>query len=178
MAPPRTAAVECTVVRVVVNERNDGAGDEKVLSPSLIMLGPPMVGVVPSAEDAACDCAATDRAAFRSVDTVGALDLYPTVWDGRSSIDDPNEGSPLRLAEALAVRPVGVVEKEWRPLGGDDIYGLLCFFLDWVLRAYPLRFPFGLSFASVDEVFLKLVNFFTHDEKGRRRPCRSGFWSA
>lgn len=178
LGPPRAAPVECTVVRVVVKERRDGAGEEKVLSAPLLMLGPPMVGVVPSADDAACDCAATERAASRSVDTVGAFDLYPTVWDGRSSIDDPNDGSPLPLEEALAVRLVGMVEREWRPLGGDDRYGPLCFFLDWVFRAYPLRFPFELSFASEDEVFLKLASFFIHDAKGRRRPCRSGLWSA
>lgn len=81
MGPPRAAPVECTVVRVVVKERSDGAGEEKVLSAPLLMLmlGPPMVGVVPSADDAACDCAARERAASRSVDTVGAFDLYPTV---------------------------------------------------------------------------------------------------
>jgi hypothetical protein len=65
---------------------------------------------------------------------VGAFDLYPTVWDGRSSMDDPNEGSPLPLEEALAVRLVGIVEREWRPLGGD-MYGPLFFFLDWLFRA-------------------------------------------
>jgi hypothetical protein len=41
-----------------------------------------------------------------------------------------------------------------------------------------LRFPFELSFASDDEVFLKLASFFIHDAKGLRRPCRSGLWSA
>jgi hypothetical protein len=55
LGPPRAAPVEWTVVRVVVRERRDGAGEEKVLSAPLLMLGPPMVGVVPSADDAAWD---------------------------------------------------------------------------------------------------------------------------
>lgn len=65
-------------MRVVVKDRSDGAGEEKVLSAPLRVLGPPIVAAVPSAEDAACDCAATERVPC-SVDTVGAFDLDSAV---------------------------------------------------------------------------------------------------
>jgi hypothetical protein len=75
---PRPFAVECTVVRVVVKDLKEGAGDEKVLSAPLLVLGP-IVVVVPSPEDAACDCAATERALSASVESVGAIDRLPAV---------------------------------------------------------------------------------------------------
>jgi hypothetical protein len=47
------AAVECIVVRVVVNDRRDGAGDENVLSAPLPVLGPPpTVADVPAPDEA------------------------------------------------------------------------------------------------------------------------------
>jgi hypothetical protein len=62
------------VVRVVVRERREGAGEEKVLEAPRVVLGP-MVVVVPSPEEAAWDGAATERAASRSVDTVAAVEV-------------------------------------------------------------------------------------------------------
>ena len=50
-------AAECIVVRVVVKDRTEGAGDEKVLSfPRPPELTPhPTVAFVPSTDDVACD---------------------------------------------------------------------------------------------------------------------------
>lgn len=45
-------AAECMVVRVVVKERTDGAGDEKVLSPWPVLIPPPIVADVSAAEGA------------------------------------------------------------------------------------------------------------------------------
>lgn len=63
-------AADCTVVKVVVNDRTDGAGDEKVL-PSPPPYTPPLpVTVVPVFE-----YPASDRAVSPFVDSVGAVDL-------------------------------------------------------------------------------------------------------
>lgn len=50
-------AAECIVVRVVVNDRTEGAGEEKVLSfPRPPVLTPhPTVAFVPPPDDAVCD---------------------------------------------------------------------------------------------------------------------------
>lgn len=49
---PAPGAAECIVVRVVVNDRTDGAGEEKVLSTPRPTLTP-TVPVVPWAEEGA-----------------------------------------------------------------------------------------------------------------------------
>ena len=82
---------------------------------------------------------------------------------------------------------MGIVERELWPWTWDaelplsrvpPMYGLLCFFLEWALSAWPLRLEVELLFASVDEMFLKFASFFIQDEKGLRRPGRSESWSA
>jgi hypothetical protein len=65
-------ARDWTVVRVVVMDRTDGAGDENVLSLPPSVLG--AVALVP-----APDGAASDSAVSACVANVGALDLLP-VW--------------------------------------------------------------------------------------------------
>lgn len=94
-------------------DRTEGAGDEKVLSlPRPPVLIPhPTVVFVPSPDDAACDCAASECAT--SVDMVAAIDLFPMVGGGRPSSEDWID-SPLRPRDdELIVLPVGTVEKEW-----------------------------------------------------------------
>lgn len=51
---------EWMVVRVVVRERTDGAGDEKVLSPPRRDSMPPMVRLVPATDEAPWDGAAME----------------------------------------------------------------------------------------------------------------------
>lgn len=63
------------VVRVVVNERTEGAGDEKVLSPPFLESSPPLaVRLVPATDEAMCEGALIDNEASCSVETVGAVD--------------------------------------------------------------------------------------------------------
>lgn len=55
VAPPRTpfGPIDCIVVSVVVSERTDGAGDEKVLSPPRRESSPPpAVLLVPARDEA------------------------------------------------------------------------------------------------------------------------------
>ncbi len=59
-APP-LGAIDCIVVRVVVKDRTEGAGDEKVLSPPLRESKPFAVRLVPATEVAACDGAVMER---------------------------------------------------------------------------------------------------------------------
>jgi hypothetical protein len=116
--PFGTAAADCMVVRVVVKERIDGAGDENVLSAPLPVLGPPpTVAAVPAPEEAPCDWAASERA-MRSVDTVGATDLFPTVGGGIPSTEEWHERWLRSRELVLAVRPVGTVEEEGCPFTG------------------------------------------------------------
>jgi hypothetical protein len=83
------AALECMVVRVVVRDRSDGAGDEKVLSAPLPVLGPPLtVADVLAPDDATCDCAASEWATSASVDIVGATDRFPIVGGGIPSSEE------------------------------------------------------------------------------------------
>jgi hypothetical protein len=77
-------AADCMVVRVVVIDRTDGAGEENVLSAPRPEAPYPIVAFVPSPEDGACD-GATPPA---SVDIVAAIDLFPIVGGGRPSSDD------------------------------------------------------------------------------------------
>jgi hypothetical protein len=65
-------AVECTVVRVVVMDRIEGAGDEKVLpSPPPWVLNPS----VPVVNVPALEYAASENAASPLVEIVGAADF-------------------------------------------------------------------------------------------------------
>ncbi len=58
-----TGAAECMVVRVVVSDRTECAGEEKVLSLPRPELTPqPTVAFVPSPEDGACEGAASECA--------------------------------------------------------------------------------------------------------------------
>ena len=70
------------VVRVVVRERTDGAGEEKVLSPPLRESRPPLtVRLVPAMDDSRFERAVVDRAVC-SVAMVGAMDRPPVVGGG------------------------------------------------------------------------------------------------
>jgi hypothetical protein len=105
------AAVECTVVRVVVSDRRDGAGDENVLSAPLPVLGPPpTVADVPAPDEAPWDCVAS-----ASVDIVGATDRFPIVGGGRPSTEERLLRS---MDEVLDVRPVGIDEEDKCPFTG------------------------------------------------------------
>lgn len=128
------AAADCIVVRVVVIDRTDGAGEEKVLScPLAELTPPPTVPVVASPDDAACDGATSECAT--SVPIVPAIDLFPIVGGGRPSSDDLSE-SLLRPRDAeLIVFSVGSVENDGFPFVcvaesptiPDSGYGLLLF---------------------------------------------------
>ena len=68
---------ECMVVRVVVKDRTECAGDENVLSPWSVLIPPPIVADVPAAEGAPCEGAVSEGGP--SVDNAGAEDLLPMV---------------------------------------------------------------------------------------------------
>jgi len=92
---------DCIVVRVVVRERTEGAGDEKVLSPASA------VRLVPAIVDGRCEGAAIERE-VSSVKTVGAIDRSPLVGGGISSIDtltEPSRPEDVRLDD-IPLRPV------------------------------------------------------------------------
>jgi len=128
-------AAECIVVRVVVKDWTDGAGDENVLSaPGPELTPQPTVVFVPSPDDAACDCAASECAI--SVDIVAAIGLFPIVGGDSPSSDDQTENSLRFKDDELLVFPGGPVEKDWWPLPRaahfpfmwpDSGYGLLLF---------------------------------------------------
>lgn len=101
------AAAECIVVRVVVRDRTDGAGDEKVLSAPRPVL-PPTVAFVAPPEDVVWEGAASEWAT--SVDIVAAVDLFPIVGGGSPSSEDRIESPLLLKDDKLAVSRVGVVE--------------------------------------------------------------------
>lgn len=66
-------AVDCTVVSVVVNDRTEGAGEEKVLPsppPAELMPPPAVVAIVPALE-----YAASESAVSPVVESVGAVDF-------------------------------------------------------------------------------------------------------
>jgi hypothetical protein len=106
------AAADCIVVSVVVNDRIDGAGDEKVLSfPRPVLIPHPAVPAVPPPDDAACDCAVSE--CVTSVHIVAAVDLFPIVGGWSPSSEDCID-SPLRFKDdELIVFPVGTVENDW-----------------------------------------------------------------
>jgi len=103
------ATAECMVVRVVVKDRMDGAGEEKVLSTPRPLLMPPPSVLAPSPDDAVCDGATSECAT--SVLTVAAVDWLPV--GGRSF-----ECLLWRNEEVLKLFPVGTVEKDWWPFTG------------------------------------------------------------
>lgn len=95
---------------MVVRDRTDGAGEEKVLSfprPELTLQ--PTV-VAPSAEEAAPFEGAASECAT-SVDFV-AVDLLPIVGGGPPSSDMLTECLLRFKDELLIVHPVGTVEKD------------------------------------------------------------------
>ena len=103
-------AAECIVVRVVVKDRTDGAGEENVLSPWPVLTPPPIVADVPAPDDAPCEGAASECGP--SVDIVGAEDLLPMVG-GRPPFSDMLTEFRLRLKEdVLVALPVGTSEKD------------------------------------------------------------------
>jgi hypothetical protein len=103
-------AAECIVVRVVVKDRTDGAGDEKVLSPWPVLIPPPMVADVPAADDAPCEGAASECGP--SVDIVGAEDLLPMVGGWCPSSDMVIEFRLWLNEDVLSALPVGTSEKD------------------------------------------------------------------
>lgn len=125
-------AAEWIVVRVVVSDLREGAGDENVLSAPLPELTPhPAVADVPCPDEGAFDGAASDCAPSGSVDIVAAVDLFPIVGGGRPSDEDRRDC--LRLTdEVLTEFPVGTVENDRWPFCTPtsplpDMYGLLFF---------------------------------------------------
>lgn len=167
-------AAECIVVKVVVRERTEGAGDENVLSTPLPLLAP-IVCAVCWPEDGACEGAASEWAT--SVLIVATIDLFPIVGGGCPSSEERIEVRRLLSDESLYVRPVGtgesgrssLVTPSTRP---DCGYGLL--FFDVEVFLYCTRVPFFVVVEGVDSLAdLKLVSFFIHEEKGRRRDWRS-----
>jgi hypothetical protein len=77
------------VVRVVVSDRTEGAGEENVLSLPRPELTPhPTVAFVASPDEGACEGAASECAWSCSVDMVAANDLLPIVGGGKPSTDD------------------------------------------------------------------------------------------
>lgn len=105
-------AADCMVVRVVVIDRTDGAGEENVLSAPRPEVPYPIVAFVPSPDDGACDGAASECAFSASVDIVAAIDLFPIVGGGRPSSDDRTDCLLCRIDDVLMELPVGTVEKE------------------------------------------------------------------
>lgn len=76
-------AKDWMVVRVVVRERTEGAGEEKVLSPPRRDSRPPWaVRLVPARDEAPCDRAVIDREPSWSVD------LVPPVGGARPSSEE------------------------------------------------------------------------------------------
>lgn len=101
-------AADCIVVRVVVRERTDGVGDEKVLpSPPPLPLelkAPPAVTVV-----SAFEYAASELIVSGFVDTVGAADLLPIVGGGCPSFESGSDNLLCEGETSLILRPDGGV---------------------------------------------------------------------
>lgn len=79
------------MVKVVVNDRTEGAGEEKVLpsSPQFELIAPPAVAMVPALEYAASDTAVSPPL----VDTVGAADFCPVPGGWFPWPDEARDGS-------------------------------------------------------------------------------------
>ena len=77
------------VVRVVVKDRTDGAGEEKVLSPPFReSKPPPAVRLVPVIEDAICDGAWMECAVSGSVECVGAVEWARAAREAPPFVDE------------------------------------------------------------------------------------------
>lgn len=137
-------AADCIVVRVVVNDLTDGAGEENVLpAPFPVLVAYPAVAVVASPDDGACEVAASERAT--SVDTVAVTDLF---GGGSPSDDDSRESPGGSKEELLELRPVGAVENDKWPLVyatgfPEAAYGLFLnvAFFEFPFARYAFRFP-------------------------------------
>ena len=98
--PPAVGGTVCIVVRVVVRDRTEGAGEEKVLSPPL---RPFAVRLVPASEDPPF----MERYPSCSVDPE-----RPAVVGGGSSSPDSRTNSPRSKDATLVSRRLGPVETE------------------------------------------------------------------
>lgn len=148
---------------MVVNDRTDGAGLEKVLSsPRLESTPPPAVRLVPANELAPRLGALMERDPSRSVDTVPTRLLRPMVGVAWSSLDMRDDWATLVLLPDGAVEKVQALVSFVAPFPTcpDSGYGLFFFGLRLILCRLG---------RSASEEDLKLVSFLTHVEKGRRR---------
>lgn len=95
--------MDCIVVKVVVKERTEGAGLEKVLSPPRRdSTPPPRVRLVPVKELAPWLGAVIDRAVSLSVETVPAMLLPPAVGGAKSTEYRP-EWPPIEVSPVWCV---------------------------------------------------------------------------
>jgi hypothetical protein len=108
LLPPGLGATVCIVVSVVVSDRTDGAGEEKVLSPPL---RPFAVRLVPASDASPCEGAIMERHVPCSVDTVGAIERLPVVGGGCSSPDNRTE-SVWSRDDTLVNRRLGPEDTE------------------------------------------------------------------
>lgn len=100
------------MVRVVVRDRTEGAGEENVLSPLRESRPPPAVRLVPVTDEAMCEGAWMEWVASWSVDMVGAADMPPAVGGAVSSADVPPEELLLRANEGSESLALWAVVKE------------------------------------------------------------------
>jgi len=141
------ATAECMVVRVVVRERTDGAGDENVLSAPLPELTPPTVALVAPPDDAAWEGAASECATSGSVEFVCAIDLFPMVGGGWSS-SDRMECLLCCNEDVLIELLVGFVEKESWPFPNVAVF------------PFVSPFPFTRPDSGYGLLFLDAACFF------------------
>jgi hypothetical protein len=106
---PVVGAIVCIVVSVVVRDRTEGAGEEKVLSPPLL---PFAVRLVPATDVSPCEGAIIERHVPCSVDIVGAIERPPVVGAGCPSFDSCTESGRSR-DDTLVNRRLGPVDTEY-----------------------------------------------------------------
>lgn len=117
-------AVDWIVVRVVVSERTEGVGDEKVLPsppPLLFELRAPLTVATVSA----FEYAVSELMVSGFVDMVGAVDLLPMVGGGCPSFESGSENLLCDGETSLMLRPDGGVWKERWPLPVFEIEGFI-----------------------------------------------------
>lgn len=101
------------VVRVVVRERTECAGEEKVLSPPRRDSMPPFaVRLVPASDEAPREGAVMDREVSFSVDIVGATDLPPAVGGVSPSVSIDERKELSRAREVALVLVLLAVDME------------------------------------------------------------------
>jgi hypothetical protein len=157
-------------VSVVVSDRTDGAGEEKVLSPPLRAVA---VRLVSASDDSPCEGAIMERHVSCSVDTVGAIERPPVVGGGCSSLDILAESARSR-DPSLANLWLSPEDPEWRLGRGEALslmrpdcwYGLFCRFFA------SLRFDPEYRPPSPDEAAFRFAIFLINAENGRLRPGR------